>query len=82
MPTSSSWLNLAERWFAELINRKLRRSAHRSGTELEGDIRKWINEWNKDPEPFTWTNSADDILDTLAGYCQRITGPGHPGACR
>jgi transposase len=46
-PTSSSWMNLAERWFAELTNRKLRRSAHRSVTELENDIRKWINEWNK-----------------------------------
>jgi hypothetical protein len=43
-PTSSSWLNLVERWFAELTNRKLRRSAHRSVTELETDIRKWIND--------------------------------------
>jgi transposase len=42
-PTSSSWLNLAGRWFAELTSRKLRRSAHRSGTELERDVRKWIN---------------------------------------
>jgi len=50
-PTSSSWLNLVERWFAELTRRKLRRSAHRSVTELEADIRKWINEWNKDPRP-------------------------------
>jgi transposase len=70
-PTSSSWLNLVERWFAELTSRKLRRSAHRSVTELEDDIRKWINEWNKDPKPFTWTKSADDILETLAAYCQR-----------
>jgi transposase len=50
-PTSSSWLNLVERWFAELTNRKLRRSA-RSVTELEDDIRKWINEWNKAPRLF------------------------------
>jgi transposase len=71
-PTSSSWLNLVERWFAELTNRKLRRPAHRSVTELENDIRKWINEWNKDPRPFIWTKSADDILETLADYCQRI----------
>ena len=77
-PTSSSWLNLVERWFAELTNRKLRRSAHRSVTELETDIRKWINEWNKDPRPFIWTRSADDILETLAEYCQRITGPATP----
>ena len=76
-PTSSSWLNLVERWFAELTNRKLRRSAHRSVTELETDIRKWITEWNKDPKPFIWTKSADEILETLAAYCERITDSGH-----
>jgi transposase len=68
-PASSSWLNLVERWFAELTNRKLRRSAHRSVTGLEADIRKWINEWNKDPRPFVWTKTADEILETLAAYC-------------
>jgi transposase len=76
-PTSSSWLNLVERWFAELTNRKLRRSAHRSVTELEADIRKWINEWNKDPRPFVWTKTADQILGTLAAYCERINDSGH-----
>jgi transposase len=76
-PASSSWLNLVERWFAELTNRKLRRSAHRSVTELETDIRKWINEWNKDPKPFVWTKSADEILETLAAYCERINDSGH-----
>jgi transposase len=76
-PTSSSWLNLVERWFAELTSRKLRRSAHRSVTELENDIRKWINEWNKHPKPFVWTKSADDILETVAEYCQRTIDSGH-----
>jgi transposase len=76
-PTSSSWLNLVERWFAELTGRKLRRSAHRSVTELENDIRKWINEWNKAPRPFMWTKTADEILETIAAYCQRITDSGH-----
>ena len=75
-PTSSSWINLVERWFAELTNRKLRRSAHRSVTELEADIRKWINAWNEDPKPFVWTKTADEILGTLAAYCQRISGSG------
>jgi transposase len=75
-PTSSSWLNLAERWFAELTNRKLRRSAHRSVTELETDVRRWINEWNKNPKPFIWTKPADDILETLSAYCQRIVDSG------
>jgi transposase len=76
-PTSSSWLNLVERWFAELTNRKLRRSAHRSITELEADVRAWINEWNADPKPFVWTKTADQILDTLAAYCQRINDSRH-----
>ena len=76
-PTSASWLNLVERWFAELTNRKLRRSAHRSVTELETDIRKWINEWNADPQPFVWTKTADEILDNLASYCQRINDSAH-----
>jgi transposase len=76
-PTSSSWMNLVERWFAELTNRKLRRSAHRSVAELETDIRKWINEWNKNPKPFVWTKSADEILETLAAYCERINDSGH-----
>jgi transposase len=75
-PTSSSWLNLVERWLAELTNRRLRRSAHRSVTDLETDIRKWINEWNKNPKPFVWTKTADEILEALAAYCQRVTGPG------
>jgi transposase len=76
-PTSSSWMNLVERWFAELTNRKLRRSAHRSVTELEADIRTWINEWNRDPKPFVWAKTADEILHTLAAYCQRINDSGH-----
>jgi transposase len=75
-PTSSSWLNFVERWFAELTNRKLRRSAHRSVTELEDDIRRSINEWNNNPRPFTWTKPAGDILETLAAYRQRISGAG------
>ena len=44
-------MNLVERWFAELTNRKLRRSVHRTVIELEADIRRWTNEWNADPKP-------------------------------
>jgi transposase len=76
-PTSSSWLNLVERWFAELTNRKLRRSTHRSVTELERDVRRWVNEWNTNPKPFVWTKTADQILDTLATYCERINDSRH-----
>jgi transposase len=75
-PASSSWMNLVEGWFAELTNRKLRRSAHRSVTDLEAGIRRWINEWNKNPKPFVWTKTADEILDTLAAYCRRINDSG------
>lgn len=76
-PTSASWLNLVERWFAELTIRKLRRSAHHSVTALEADVRTWINAWNKDPKPFVWTKTADEILNTLAAYCRRISDSGH-----
>jgi transposase len=68
-PTYSSWLNLVERWFAELTCRKLRGSAHRSVTELKADIQAWINKWNADPKPFIWTKTADAIFATLAAYC-------------
>jgi transposase len=76
-PTYSSWLNLVERWFAELTNRRLRRSTHRSVAELEADVTAWIEAWNADPKPFVWTKTADDILDTIAGYCQRINDSAH-----
>ncbi len=76
-PTSSSWLNVVERWFAELTNRKLRRSAHNSVNELEADIQAWIEAWNDDPKPFVWTKTADEILENLARYLQRINNSGH-----
>src|SRR3954469_15524333 len=71
-PTSGSWLNLVERWFGELTNRKLRRSTHRSVKELEADVTAWIEAWNADPKPFVGTKTADEILANLANYCTRI----------
>jgi transposase len=71
-PTSGSWLNLVERWFGELTNRKLRRSTHRSVKELETDVNAWIAAWNEDPKPFVWTKTADEILANLTNYCTRI----------
>ena len=76
-PTSSSWLNLVERWFAELTSKWLRRGSHRSVAELEHSIRQWVAAWNQDPRPFVWHKTADEILDTLAAYCQRINNSGH-----
>jgi transposase len=76
-PTSSSWLNLVERWFAELTNKKLRRGAHRSVGQLNADIRAWIETWNDNPRPFVWTKTADQILDSIARYCTRINESRH-----
>jgi transposase len=69
-PTSSSWLNLVERWFAELASRKLRRAAHRSITEHEADVRRWINEWNADPNP-----SSGPRLPTRSRHLRRLLRP-------
>jgi|SRR5579875_400217 len=76
-PTGASWLNLVERWFAELTARKLRRGVHRSVRELNKDIRSWIEQWNENPKPYVWTKTADQILEALAAYCQRISDSGH-----
>ena len=76
-PTYSSWLNLVERWFAELTTKWIKRSAHRSVRELVASIRTWITNWNDDPKPFVWHKTADQILDSLAAYCQRINDSGH-----
>jgi transposase len=76
-PTSSSWLNLVERWFAELSTKKLRRGTHRSVRQLNSDIRAWIDTWNDNPKPFVWTKTAEQILDSIAIYCQRINESRH-----
>jgi transposase len=67
-PTSSSWLNLVERWFAELTRKKLQRSAHRSIKELTADLDAWIATWNENPKPFVWHKTADQILNSLKKY--------------
>jgi transposase len=71
-PTSSSWLNLVERWFAELTRKKLQRSAHRSVAELTADLDDWIAQWNDNPQPFVWHKTADQILDSLKRYLTNI----------
>jgi len=76
-PTSSSWLNLVERWFGELTTKKLRRGAHRSVRDLNADIRAWIDTWNENPRPFVWTKTADQILESIARYCDRINESRH-----
>jgi transposase len=71
-PTSSSWLNLVERWFSELTTKKLQRGAHPSARALNTDIRNWIKTWNENPRPYPWTKTSEQILDSVARYCHRI----------
>ena len=75
-PTYSSWINLVERWFAELTTKWLQRSAHRSVPDLVASIRTWITNWNDNPKPYVWHKTADEILNSLAHYCQRINDSG------
>ena len=76
-PTSSSWLNLVERWFSELTTKKLKRGAHTSVRALNADIRSWIDTWNDHPRPYVWTKTSDQILESISRYCQRINASGH-----
>jgi len=76
-PTSASWLNLVERWFALLTDRQLRRGVHRSTRELENAIRSFIRHHNKNPKPFVWHKTADQILDSVARFCTRTSETGH-----
>jgi len=76
-PTYSSWMNLVERWFGELTVKWLKQGTHRSVKELTASIRTWIAHWNENPRPYVWHKTADQILGTLADYCQRINASGH-----
>ena len=76
-PTSASWLDLVECWFALLSRRRLERGAFTSTDELETAILAFIAETNADPKPFTWTKTADDILASVARFCQRTSDSFH-----
>ncbi len=62
-PTFASWLNQVERWFAMLTQKQIRRGTHRSTVEFEKAIRGYLNIYNRNPKPFVWTKTADQILD-------------------
>jgi transposase len=76
-PTGSSWMNQVERWFGLLTDKLIRRGVHTSVQALENDIREWIATWNDNPRPFTWTKTADEILNSLADYLAKV-GTGLP----
>lgn len=70
-PTYGSWINLVERWFAEITNQRIRRGAFRSVQELEAAIKEYIEAHNENPKPFVWTKTADQILASIARFAQR-----------
>ena len=71
-PTSASWINQVERWFAELTRKQLQRGAYTSTKQLEADIRAFIDRHNQDPKPFKWAKTADDILASVKCFCPRV----------
>jgi len=76
-PTSSSWINLVERWFAVLTDKQIRRGTHRSVRQLESAIKDYLAIYNESPKPFVWTKTADEILTNVARFAQRISDSGH-----
>jgi transposase len=76
-PTSASWLNLVERWFVELTRKQIKRGAHRSTAALRAAIEQYIDMSNATPQPFVWTKTADEILENVARFCQRISDSRH-----
>jgi transposase/transposase-like protein len=76
-PTYSSWINQVERFFGFVTVDLLRRSGHRSVQALEADIRNWVKAWNENPEPFIWTKTAEQILESPGRLLKRISGAGH-----
>lgn len=76
-PTSASWLNQVERWFATLTEKQIRRGTHRSTRQLEDAIRNYLELNNANPKPFVWTKAADDIIPSIERFCMRISNSGH-----
>ncbi|WP_327429237.1 IS630 family transposase [Streptomyces sp. NBC_01236] len=76
-PTYSSWINQIERWFAELQRRCLERGVFCSLDDLKTTLDEWIKIWNQAARPFKWTKTADQIIDRICHYCDRISGPAH-----
>lgn len=76
-PTSASWLNQVERWFATLTEKQIRRGTHRSTRQLEQAIRDYLKTYNADPKPFIWSKTADEIFASIERFCVRISDSGH-----
>jgi transposase len=78
VPTSCSWLNLIERWFAELTNKRIRRGSFLSVDNLIAAIEDFLDVWNENPKPFVWTATVDSIVAKLA-RCRQTLEQIQPG---
>jgi transposase len=78
VPTSSSWLNLVERWFGVLDDKAIRRGVFRSVEDLKAAIEAFLSAWNKDPKPFVWTATIESITEKLT-RCRRTLEGIQPG---
>ena len=76
-PTGASWLNLVERWFAEITSRRIRRGVFKSVKALEEAILEYLDTYNEDPKPFVWTATAEEIFGSIYRLCERISHAGH-----
>ena len=76
-PTSASWLNLVECWFSILTARQLRRGVFPDIDALEAAISAYTAANNRHPKPFVWTKTADEILASVARFCQRTSNSPH-----
>jgi len=81
VPTSSSWLNLVERWFGELDSKAIRRGVFRSVEDLEASIDAFLKAWNQDPRPYVWTATVESITEKLS-RCRRTLEKIQPGCTR
>src|SRR5216110_1939001 len=78
VPTSSSWMNLVERWFGHLDNKAIRRGVFLSVADLQASIEAFLKAWNQDPQPFVWTATVESIQEKLT-RCRRTLEQIKPG---
>jgi len=76
-PTGASWLNLVERFFGEITEKRIRRGAFKSVRDLEQAIEDYLRTHNHTPKPFIWTKTADEIFRKIARLCEGICQSGH-----
>lgn len=76
-PTSSSWINLVERWFALITQQRIRRGSFNSERELVRAIELYLRNYNEDSKPFLWTKTAEEIFENLRSYCEVINDSSH-----